>query len=81
MTERKNATEILLDGTWNGYGFFDGPGKFSLFIVELSLNEVLGRILNVNHIACQALVYSREELLAMNYHELLPAGSKYVLTG
>lgn len=40
MTERKNATEILLDGTWDGYGIFDEPGNFSLFIVELiSMDE------------------------------------------
>ncbi|WP_199622610.1 PAS domain S-box protein [Paenibacillus alkalitolerans] len=80
ITEPKHAAEIFIDDTKNSHAVFDGYDKYSLIVVELMSDEELGRILNVNHLACQVLMYTKEELLARNYYELLPAGSKYVIT-
>jgi PAS domain S-box-containing protein len=79
ITEHKNVTEILLDDPGNTVHIFNKDENYSIFIVELTANSELGRILDVNHMACKKLKYVKEELLSRNYKSLLPPGSKYIL--
>lgn len=70
ISRRKNAETVLQDSEKKYRALFNNAND-SIFLFEVSVDHLPGRILEANPMACSSLFYTREELLSMTFKDLI----------